>query len=129
MSKSCAEIATGWQGTENFPGHDIYQNGIIRDDCTRIYMAGWQNDWARATYIDDKGIEHLAASGYFTDQATIDSCMNGEKLNTNELDSALQTNYLIFQHRHMKMEIRFRAIFKHIQMFQHMILIIKDWQN
>ena len=91
MSKSCAEIATGWQGTENFPGHDIYQNGIIRDDCTRIYMAGWQNDWARATYIDDKGIEHLAASGYFTDQATIDSCMNGEKLNTNELDSALQT--------------------------------------
>ena len=41
MSKSYAEIATEWQGTGNFPGHDIYQNGIINKDCNRLYIAGW----------------------------------------------------------------------------------------
>lgn len=90
MGKSYAEIATEWQGSGNFPGHDTYQNGLVDSSCTRIYMAGWQNDWASATWTDDQGIEHLSASGYFTDQATIDSCTHDGRLNTNELDAALQ---------------------------------------
>ena len=39
MSKSYAEVASGWQGFGNYPGHDIYQNGIINGNCDRIYMA------------------------------------------------------------------------------------------
>lgn len=52
MSKSYAEIATEWQGTGNFPGHDIYQNGIINKDCNRLYIAGWQDNWANASWTD-----------------------------------------------------------------------------
>lgn len=91
MSKSYAEIATEWQGTGNFPGHDIYQNGIINKDCNRLYIAGWQDNWANASWTDFDGKEHLSASGYFTDQATIDACISNDKLDTNKLDAALQT--------------------------------------
>lgn len=52
MSKSYAEIATEWQETGNFPGHDIYQNGIINKDCNRLYIAGWQDNWANASWTD-----------------------------------------------------------------------------
>lgn len=91
MSKSYAEIATEWQGTGNFSGHDIYQNGIINKDCNRLYIAGWQDNWANASWTDFDGKEHLSASGYFTDQATIDACISNDKLDTNKLDAALQT--------------------------------------
>jgi hypothetical protein len=66
MSRSYAEIATGWQGSGDYIGHDAYQNGIIDGSCDGVYMAGCQNNWASATWTDDEGIEHLSASGYFT---------------------------------------------------------------
>lgn len=91
MNKSYAEIATGLQGVEHYVGHDKHQNGIINSSCDRVYMAGWQNNWASATYTNGKGVDCLSASGFFTDQATIDRCMHDDRLNTNELDAALQT--------------------------------------
>lgn len=91
MSKSYAEIATEQQGSGNYPGHDEYQNGIISDKCDRIYIAGWGNDWASDTTIDNKGESHLSFTGYFTDQVTVDNCMKGDQLDTNQLDAAIQT--------------------------------------
>lgn len=79
--KSLAVSATESQGSDNYLGHDTYQNGLLNNDNSRIYMAGWGENWGAT-----KG-----ASGYFTDQATINSCMDGNKLDTNKLDAALQT--------------------------------------
>jgi hypothetical protein len=45
-----------------------------------VYMAGWGPDWG-----------NTGGSGFFTDKETIDSCIHNGKLNTNELDSKLQT--------------------------------------
>ena len=81
MGKSCAEDAYGWQGIkkddlgrvtdDNFPGHDNYQNGIIPNgsDLT-IYCTNW--------YDGQPG------SGYFTDQATVDSCTHNGVLNSSQ---------------------------------------------
>ena len=81
VGKSCAEDAYGWQGIkkddlgrvtdDNFPGHDNYQNGIIPNgsDLT-IYCTNW--------YDGQPG------SGYFTDQATVDSCTHNGVLNSSQ---------------------------------------------
>ncbi len=84
---SCAERAYGSQGVflddlgrENntYCGHDTFQNGVIpRGQDTTIYFAAWDDN--------PKG------TGYFTDQATVDSCTHGGVLNANELGDRIQT--------------------------------------
>lgn len=69
MGKSCAEDAYGWQGVKRdglgnvtndmFPGHDMYQNGIILNgDDSTIYCTSWYDG--------------QRSSGYFTDKSTVD---------------------------------------------------------
>lgn len=64
-----------------YAGHDKFTNGVLNRDNSRIYVAGWGKDWG----------SQANASGFFTDKATIDSCVHNGKLNTNELDGKLQT--------------------------------------
>lgn len=78
---SLAVRANGFQGEGDYLGHDTYQNGLLNRDNSRIYMAGWSENWGASQ----------GSTGYFTDQATINSCMDGNKLDTNKLDDALQT--------------------------------------
>lgn len=86
--RSRAEEAYGWQGVkqdefgnivdDSFPGHDNYQNGVLEHGSdTTIYCTNWT--------------EGQPGSGYFTDQATVDSCTHDGVLNSNELGEALQT--------------------------------------
>ena len=85
MLRSQAEVATSWQGitekNNDFPGHDVYENGVLERSSDRLYVAGWSNNWASNPF----------ASGYFTDQPTIDNCIHDGRLNTNELDASIQT--------------------------------------
>lgn len=69
------------QGMGNYPGHDLFQNGVLSRSNGRIYIAGWSENWAQSGN----------ASGFFTDQATIDSCKTNGVLDTNKLDALLQT--------------------------------------
>ena len=63
---------------DSFPGHDNYQNGVLEHGSdTTIYCTNWT--------------EGQPGSGYFTDQATVDSCTHDGVLNSNELGEALQT--------------------------------------
>jgi len=90
MSESMANQAYATQGPQRdkngkvimtYAGHDRFQNGVLSRDNPKIYMAGWAEDWGATS----------GASGYFTDQATIDSCIHNGVLDTNELDGKLQT--------------------------------------
>ncbi|MBP5595320.1 MAG: hypothetical protein J6Y02_08055 [Pseudobutyrivibrio sp.] len=89
MNESMANQAFDQQGPKKTPegtdksyaGHDRFQNGVLDRSNSRIYVAGWDKNWGATD----------SASGFFTDQATIDSCVHEGKLNTNELDSKLQT--------------------------------------
>ena len=89
MNESMANQAFDQQGPKmtdhgtdtSYAGHDRFQNGVLDRNNSRIYVAGWDKNWGATD----------SASGFFTDQATIDSCVHGGKLNTNELDSKLQT--------------------------------------
>jgi hypothetical protein len=80
---SMANQAAATQGGEKsaYPGHDRFQNGVLTRDNPQIYMAGWSQDWGSTG----------GSSGYFTDKATIDSCVHDGVLNTNELDGKIQT--------------------------------------
>ncbi|MCR4567593.1 MAG: hypothetical protein K5769_06055 [Pseudobutyrivibrio sp.] len=85
MNKSMAERAYDTQGGQSniYNRHDMFQNGVLkRQDNLTIYMAGWDEDWGNTGGM----------SGYFTDKATIESCIDEGVLDTNKLDEKIQTN-------------------------------------
>ncbi len=85
-NKSRAEEAYDSQGRDGafadniYSGHDSFQNGTINpsDDCT-IYVAEFGPG------------DNFKSSGFFTDQATVDSCIHNGSLDANELGSKCQT--------------------------------------
>ena len=44
-NSSMAVKAHSFQGTSNYIGHDTYQNGLLNSNNSRIYMAGWAENW------------------------------------------------------------------------------------
>ena len=84
---SRASVAYRTQGISPYVGHDTLQNGVLEHGKPlTIYCSQWY--------------EGQPGSDYFTDKATIDSCINERGvLDSNKLGSALQTqaskyNYL-----------------------------------
>jgi hypothetical protein len=89
MEQSMAQKVDSTQGKgsgaeEKYPNHDNFQNGLLKrpenGEKVTIYMAGWRPDWG-----------NNGGSGFFTDRETIESCIHNGVLDTNELDSKLQT--------------------------------------
>lgn len=76
---SRASVAYRTQGISPYVGHDTLQNGVLEHGKPlTIYCSQWY--------------EGQPGSGYFTDKATIDSCINERGvLDSNKLGSALQT--------------------------------------
>lgn len=75
--------ATQGRKGQGYEGHDRFQNGILdRSQPQTIYTAGWTENWGATQ----------GNSGFFTDKATVDSCVHDGVLNTNELDGKIQTN-------------------------------------
>ena len=80
--RSSAEKAYDTQGVKKdgqYPGHDVFQNGVIKHgEPFTIYTTRW----------DEKQLD----SGFFTDQGEIDRCTHDGRLNNNELGDRLQTS-------------------------------------
>jgi len=79
QENSCAYQAYQFQGRDGgnpeniYSGHDNLQNGFIpHGQDTTFYVAEW-----------DKG-DKIDSSGFFTDQATIDSYIHDGKLDANK---------------------------------------------
>lgn len=85
MNESMANQAYMTQGRkgQGYEGHDRFQNGVLdRSQNITIYTAGWTENWGASE----------GNSGFFTDRATVESCVHDGVLNTNELDGKIQTN-------------------------------------